>query len=333
MIKTFEKKSTILDSSKFCDKFNNFYNFGIPFIFLIDYNLKEFVIEKLVDVEPEKILFDFPCAKNVKNRYSSATYDLAFSPVAYETYKLGFEYVKDNLIQGNSYLTNFTCKTEIFTNLSLSDIFFMSKAKYRIKFLDKFVCFSPETFVKVDGDYIYTYPMKGTISADLPNAKEILLNDEKELAEHITIVDLLRNDLNMIAEDVTVTKFRFISEIISRDKKLWQTSSEIRGNLSKCFKSSIAENLLSLLPAGSVTGAPKKETVRIIKDAENYERGFYTGIAGIFDGKILDSCVLIRFIENDGGRFFYKSGGGITVYSDCQREYKEMLDKIYVPTF
>ncbi|MCB4203431.1 aminodeoxychorismate synthase component I [Deferribacterales bacterium Es71-Z0220] len=334
MIKTSEKKSLVINSKNFCDKFNNFYNRGIPFIFLIDYNMKEFVIEKLEDVEPELILFDFPGANNVKHKWSSAKYTpLSFSPISYETYKLGFDYVKDNLIQGNSYLTNFTCKTEIFTNLSLNDIFLISKAKYRVKFLDKFVCFSPETFVKVDGDFIYTYPMKGTISADLPNAKDKLLNDEKEMAEHITIVDLLRNDLNMIAEDVTVTKFRYVSGIISRKNKLWQTSSEIRGRLRKSFKNSIGESLLSLLPAGSVTGAPKKETVKIIKNAEKYDRGFYTGIAGVFDGKILDSCVLIRFIENDNGKFFYKSGGGITVYSDCQREYKEMLDKIYVPTF
>lgn len=328
----FDQKEIIVNRDNFCDKFNNFYSLGIPFIFLIDYDGKQFFIERLTEIEPEVLLFDFPNATNVKSSGVRIKYDLQFSPVPFETYKFGFDYIKDNLIQGNSYLVNFTCKTEICSNLSLDYIFAISKAKYKIRFLDKFVCFSPETFVRIYEDYIYTYPMKGTISADLPNAKESLLDDEKELAEHITIVDLLRNDFNMISKDVTVTKFRFVSEVISRNKKLFQTSSEIRGSLTVEIKRDIAERFLSLLPAGSVTGAPKKETVKIIKNAEDYERGFYTGVAGVFNGKMLDSCVLIRFIENEGGRFFYKSGGGITVYSDCHKEYKEMLDKIYVPS-
>jgi len=333
MINILERKGIIVNRDKFCEKFNNFYNLSIPFVFLIDYELKHFVIEKLTEVDSEVILFDFPNIRNTKSNNMGGKFNFLFSPVPFDTYKIGFDYVKDNLIKGNSYLVNYTCKTEICSNLSMDFIFTISKAKYKLKFLDKFVCFSPETFVKIDGDYIYTYPMKGTISADLPNAQEILLNDEKELAEHITVVDLLRNDLNMVARDVTVTKFRFISNIIYRNKNLWQTSSEIKGKLHRCFKYNIAENFLSLLPAGSVTGAPKKQTVEIIKNGENYERGFYTGVAGVFDGQILDSCVLIRFIEKDDGSFFYKSGGGITVYSDCYKEYKEMLDKIYVPTF
>jgi para-aminobenzoate synthetase component 1 len=85
------------------------------------------------------------------------------------------------------------------------------------------------------------------------------------------------------------------------------------------------------LPAGSVTGAPKAKTVEIIKAAEQEPRGFYTGILGIFDGKQLDSGVMIRFIEKVDGRFFYRSGGGITTQSDCKAEYEEAINKIYVP--
>ena len=86
-----------------------------------------------------------------------------------------------------------------------------------------------------------------------------------------------------------------------------------------------------MLPAGSICGAPKKKTVEIIKAAENYDRGYYTGVFGHFDGKNLDSCVLIRYIENQNGQLVYKSGGGITFMSEADKEYEEMLKKVYVP--
>jgi para-aminobenzoate synthetase component 1 len=101
--------------------------------------------------------------------------------------------------------------------------------------------------------------------------------------------------------------------------------------LPENYASKIGDILFSMLPAGSVSGAPKKKTVEIIREAENYEREYYTGIFGIFDGKNLDSCVLIRFIENQNGRLVYKSGGGITFMSRAETEYEEMLEKVYVP--
>jgi len=89
--------------------------------------------------------------------------------------------------------------------------------------------------------------------------------------------------------------------------------------------------MAALLPAGSVTGAPKKKTVEIIRETENYDRGYYTGICGYFDGSRLDSGVMIRFIEKNENGTIFKSGGGLTVYSDPEREYREMIDKVYVP--
>jgi para-aminobenzoate synthetase component 1 len=89
--------------------------------------------------------------------------------------------------------------------------------------------------------------------------------------------------------------------------------------------------LFKLLPAGSISGAPKQKTVEIIKEAETHQRGYYTGVCGIFDGENLDSGVMIRYIENQNGQLIYKSGGGITVNSEPDYEYNEMIDKIYVP--
>jgi para-aminobenzoate synthetase component 1 len=97
------------------------------------------------------------------------------------------------------------------------------------------------------------------------------------------------------------------------------------------FRENLAETIFKLLPAGSISGAPKKKTVSIIHEAEDYERGYYTGVAFLFDGHNIDSCVLIRFIEKVNDGFVYKSGGGITINSQCEDEYNELIQKIYVP--
>ena len=89
--------------------------------------------------------------------------------------------------------------------------------------------------------------------------------------------------------------------------------------------------LLAMLPAGSVSGAPKRKTLEIIREAEGYHRGFYTGVMGLFDGKNIDSGVMIRFVEQTPQGLVYKSGGGITSQSNCEEEYNELIDKIYVP--
>ncbi len=91
--------------------------------------------------------------------------------------------------------------------------------------------------------------------------------------------------------------------------------------------------MFKLLPAGSISGAPKKKTVEIIQRVEQYDRGYYTGIFGYFDGTNLDSAVAIRYIEKDGEELVFKSGGGITFQSDWKKEYDEMLNKVYVPIY
>jgi len=178
--------------------------------------------------------------------------------------------------------------------------------------------------------------MKGTIDARLPEAKEKLLADKKETAEHNTIVDLIRNDLSRYAKKVTVTKSRYLDLIKSRDKELYQLSSEIQGTLPEDYRNNLGDILFSMLPAGSISGAPKKKTVELIKRVEEFPRGYYTGIAGIFDGENFDSCVMIRFLEEGRGKekrqLYYRSGGGMTFQSEVEKEYQEMVDKIYLPT-
>ena len=173
--------------------------------------------------------------------------------------------------------------------------------------------------------------MKGTIDTNLDDAKNILLNNKKELAEHTMVVDLLRNDLRKVANNIKVEEFRKFSKISTKDRELFQTSSIISGDLQNNWQEKIGDILSNILPAGSITGTPKKSTIEILKNIENYDRGFYSGIFGIFDGINLQSFVLIRFIENINNELFYKSGGGITSDSIVKEEYEELLNKVYLP--
>ncbi|MCX7875309.1 MAG: aminodeoxychorismate synthase component I [Melioribacteraceae bacterium] len=300
----------------------------IPFLFVIDFEMENSFVFQLSELTNENIFF---CINEPIKEKIDKNFFFKKSPVNFETYKKAFEYVKEEIKKGNSYLTNLTFQTEIETNLTLEEIYEFSNAKYKLLFKDQFVVFSPECFVKIENGIISSYPMKGTIDAKIPNAKEIILKDEKEFAEHVTIVDLIRNDLSIVAKNVHVENFRYVEKIVTNEKELYQVSSKIVGELPHNYNEIIGDIIFSMLPAGSISGAPKKKTVEIIKKAENCKRGFYTGIFGLFDGFNLDSAVMIRFIENNNGNLFYRSGGGITYLSDVNLEYQELIDKVYVP--
>ncbi len=236
----------------------------------------------------------------------------------------------DTLQKGDSFLMNLTFPTPVQNTIDFQTYFDHAKSKYVIWLKNDFIAFSPETFIQIVAGTISTFPMKGTIDASLPNAKFLLLNDPKELAEHATIVDLLRNDLSRVASKVRVTNFRYYEEIPTQKGMIGQVSSSIQGELPTDYASRIGSLIYELLPAGSVSGAPKKKTTQLIASIEGADRGYYTGIAGHFDGVNLDSCVLIRYLGADQ---VYHSGGGITFQSDMASEYQEMINKVYVPVF
>ncbi|MFN3850158.1 MAG: aminodeoxychorismate synthase component I [Spirosomataceae bacterium] len=309
-----------------------------PFIFIVDFECNKNIILPLEEVDETEIRFSTDTFYSKQTFYPN--FILNKYPIPFSNYKKSFDFVRQNIYNGNSFLTNLTCATPIETNFSLEQIFEISEAKYRVWLKDQFVCFSPETFVKVNRDgVISSFPMKGTIEATLPNAEQLILNDKKEFFEHTTIVDLIRNDVSRVARKVWVEKFRFLDRIKKHDgKELLQVSSNVSGLLDEDWRENLGEILFKMLPAGSITGAPKDKTVEIIKKAESYlphsaNRNYYTGIFGVFDGESLDSGVLIRFIEQTDEGLFFKSGGGITFASDAEKEYNEMIQKIYVPTF
>lgn len=304
----------------------------VPFFFIIDFLVEQVEIYKENELSKKGLLIDFQIFSNTKKQeVLQKKTEWKSYPETLENFRKGFDHVQNNIRLGNSYLTNYTRKTRIETNLSLEEIFHHSKAKYKVLYKDFFVFFSPETFVKIIDDKILTYPMKGTIDASVENAAEVLKNDKKEKAEHYTVVDLLRNDLSMVADDVKVDKFQFIDFLKTHQKDLFAMSSEISGSIKPEFKGKIGSIMQKLLPAGSILGAPKPKTLEIILEAEGFDRGFYTGVCGWFDGENLDSCVMIRFIEKEGDELYFKSGGGITHMSKLEDEYQEMKNKIYVP--
>lgn len=304
-----------------------------PFLFVIDFECRRPVVVPLKEAGKEGIFFDFRGHSNGAPPFSAPADSLVFEkyPVSFSDYLKAFEIVMAGLQSGNSYLLNLTFPTPVRINRTLSEIFCLSRVPYKLLFRDAFTVFSPECFVRISNGTISSFPMKGTIDAGLPGAARLLLEDAKEIAEHHTIVDLIRNDLSMIAEEVKVRRFRYLDEIQTNHRHLLQASSEITGRLPVDWTSQVGSLLQALLPAGSISGAPKQKTLEIIRRAEPDERNYYTGICGIFDGQGLDSAVMIRFIENTPGGKLFRSGGGITINSNPESEYRELIDKVYVP--
>jgi para-aminobenzoate synthetase component 1 len=312
------------------DKISSFGQQRVPFLFVISYDKSKIFAQKLDELD-NNILFKIGKYRNYPQIHIDKNYKLNKYPIDFKSYKQKFNRVIKEIKLGNTYLLNLTFRTEIETDLSLKEIFTYARAKYKLYFQNKFICFSPEKFIEIEGNSISTYPMKGTIEAHIPNATEKILANSKEMAEHIMIVDLMRNDLAMVARDVKVERFRYIDKIKAGEKELLQVSSKITAKLPQNWRDNLDGILNTILPAGSITGTPKKSTVNIIENIENYNRGFYSGVFGVFDGENLYSAVMIRFIEQQNSQLYYKSGGGITIDSDALSEYNELIDKIYLP--
>lgn len=298
-----------------------------PFLFITDFKAESLKVYLLKDIINEDIEF------KIEVNYNYIKHNARFLKEhnKFQIYKQKFDLVQEHIKNGDTYLLNLTQPTKIKSELSLKEIYSLANAHYKLRYKDQFVCFSPESFIKIKDNQIHTYPMKGTIDSSVENAKEKILTDAKEMAEHIMVVDLLRNDLSIVAQKVKVEKFRYIQTISAGDKELIQVSSHISGELSGNWHERIGDILSSLLPAGSISGTPKKKTIDIIQEVEGYNRGYFSGVFGVYDGKSLDSGVMIRFVEKQTNDYIYKSGGGITCDSNSKSEYDELLDKIYLP--
>jgi para-aminobenzoate synthetase component 1 len=308
------------------NKISQYASQKIPFLFFTDFKGSVAHVYKLDELNKKNIIYSIKDKHNLHKNIH-----IEKKPISYQNYKIKFDKLIKHIKDGDTYLANLTQATNIKCNLDLKKIYSIANADYKLYVKDKFVCFSPEPFIIIENNIIKTFPMKGTIDASVKNAQNILLNDEKERAEHIMVVDLLRNDLSMVASNVKVDKFRYIQKIKAGNKELLHVSSEISGKLEDNWQNRLGEIIKKLLPAGSISGTPKINTVKILENIEQYDRNYFSGIFGVFDGKKLETSVMIRFIEEKKNMLIYKSGGGITLDSNAKSEYKEMLDKIYIP--
>ncbi len=354
---------------------------GKAFLFIIDFEMRHPLVLPLDTIDEEWLRYSFrghsnsfgEAQVNSANRMPDSILNPSFiSSIEYER---AFRHVRQQQSRGNSFLTNLTFPSELHPRmpLNLRGLFPRVSAPYRLwidwsrlrsisapsgqillphsgsPIPDEILVFSPETFIQTHHGRMYTYPMKGTSlvrrGEDGDEAIRQLLADSKERAEHVTVVDLLRNDLGRVGSDVCVEDFRYCERIPLPDGELLQISSRISAALKADWQSSIGDILAQLMPAGSVSGAPKRETCKIISEAEAAGslaggalpggRGYYSGIAALYDGWNIDSAVLIRFIEQRNSpaapRWFFRSGGGITIYSDWEAEYRELQHKVRLP--
>lgn len=188
---------------------------------------------------------------------------------------------------------------------------------------------SPETLVKLENGVLHTFPLAGT----RPRGKTLredaeleaeLLQDEKELAEHNMLVDLGRNDLGKISKFGTVNVEKLHS--IERFSHVMHIGSTVRGEILPRYDALDAIN--AVLPAGTLSGAPKIRAVELIAKLEKIKRGIYGGAIGYIDfAGNMDTCIAIRIAYKKNGKIFVRSGAGIVADSVPEKEFEECLNK------
>ena len=230
--------------------------------------------------------------------------------------------IQKNIKEGCYYLINMSFPIEFKLGNNSQNLTSLGTAGAYCELPDRvIISFSPETFIRIEGASIKTYPIKGTTKIE--NAETLKL-DPKEHAEQTMVVDLLRNDLGSICKpgSVRVDDFR---NIIQHDG-LNQMYSTISGTLNREFT---IEHLMQLLPAGSITGTPKIEVMKTLNRVESYNREFYTGVVGYYDFTKKQGLfnILIRTFEYRKHSAILGVGAGITVDSDAAGEYDECLLK------
>ena len=188
---------------------------------------------------------------------------------------------------------------------------------------------SPETLAKLEDGVLHTFPLAGTRPRGATPEEDAaleaeLLADEKELAEHNMLVDLGRNDLGKISRFGTVEVEKYLS--IERFSHVMHIGSTVRGEIDSAHDA--VDAIDAILPAGTLSGAPKIRACQIINDLEDNKRGIYGGAIGYLDftGN-LDTCIAIRLAFKKNGKVFVRSGAGIVADSIPQKEYQECINK------
>lgn len=257
----------------------------------------------------------------------------AFNPTVREKIFIeNVESIKEDICRGRFYQMNYTAALEARTSDRYSLLYhFVQQAKdvgcdYRA-FLpigegENISCLSPEVFLHKKGAKVITQPIKGTLVSGA--AMSDLQNSTKENAELSMIVDLLRNDLNTLSCEQynDSSRVNFHRKILDL-KYTAHTYSEVEINTSKKFSEIIAKTF----PGGSISGCPKKESLKKISEIENYHRDFYSGSIGWWQGEDFSLNIAIRSFYQKNQSLFYFTGCGIVFDSEPKKEWHEFLTK------
>ena len=188
---------------------------------------------------------------------------------------------------------------------------------------------SPETLVKLEGQTLSTFPLAGTRPRGRNREEDLqleqdLLQDEKELAEHNMLVDLGRNDLGKISRTGSVKVEKYLS--VERFSHVMHLGSTVTGQIRE--DKDVVDAVDAVLPAGTLSGAPKFRACQIIGELERSRRGIYGGAIGYLDfAGNLDTCIAIRLVYRKNGEICIRSGAGIVADSEPQKEFEECLNK------
>ena len=257
--------------------------------------------------------------------------------ISFEEYASALKKIKNEISEGNTYEVNYTYDYEI--NFQENDFelfeFLLNTQKTPYNFYikndyDTVLSFSPELFFTLQNNHIVTKPMKGTIKRGNSKQEDELLknflhNDEKNRAENVMIVDLLRNDLGRIAKTGSVKVTKLFE--IETHKTLHQMTSQIEADLNS--DTTLYDIFKAIFPCGSITGAPKISTMKIIEKVEKGARNIYCGAIGLISPEKMIFSVPIRILQKQSNKknFYCRVGGAIVWDSDIQEEWEETVTK------
>lgn len=345
--KTFENPIKIIeafDNKSFVEAFsqiellrNEHYLLGY-----IRYEAKEIFLGKKVKSKYPLLYFEVFSGKcEGEFRLQNSLLETNLNPIAtidYKTYKKAIEKIKNEIACGNTYELNYTYDYKIESESDgfelYKSILPRQKTPYNAYIKNKYeeiLSFSPELFFELDGNKIKTKPMKGTVQRGKDEQEdeaniEFLKNDIKNRAENVMIVDLLRNDLGRIAKTGTVEVEKLFD--IETHKTVHQMTSEISAELED--RTTLYDIFNAIFPCGSITGAPKINTMEIIDKLEVEKRNVYCGAIGLISPQKTVFSVPIRILQRKNNQKFFlcRVGGAIVWDSTARDEWEETLTKI-----
>lgn len=347
--KIFENPIEIIeafDNESFIEAFSQIENLRKRHYLLgyIRYEAKDIFLGKQIKTKEPLLYFEIyeeaKCKKqNAKCKISSSLNHLVpQSLISYDAYESAINHIKEEIACGNTYEVNYTYDYEIKTDLDGFELYQQILPKQTTPYnayiknkYEEILSFSPELFFELNGNKILTKPMKGTIKRGKDEKEdkeniEFLKNDIKNRAENVMIVDLLRNDLGKIAKTGTVKVDKLFE--IETHKTLHQMTSEISAEIED--KTTLYDIFNAIYPCGSITGAPKINTMKIIEDVEVGKRGVYCGALGLISPEKTIFSVPIRILRktNSEKHFLCRVGGAIVWDSTPEEEWDETLTKI-----